>query len=685
MHRPGSAFNTIMQRLRQRQPSETIILLGLAIMVGLVTGAGVWLFRRGIELFDSLFRVWLAQDVLGRWLGPAAAIVALVLAGAIVGWMVQHLLEEEPTHGVAGIMESVALAGGRLRYGMAPAKALIAAISLGAGASLGPEDPSVQIGANLGSFLGQRLRLSEDRLRVLVAAGTASAVAAAFKAPIAGVFFALEVILGEFTTASVGVVVLAAVMSSAFMQAVELDRPELGALSHSIGSPVEIPLFIPLGLVLVPFAVLFIRTVYWQQDLWRRLERIPRPLRTALAGALVGAVGLALPEILGPGREPMRAVLSGESQATLTMLLALGIGKLVMTAVSLAGGFRGGVFAPSLFIGTMVGGGFGRIAASMFGTSLVSSTEAYAIAGMAGMMAGVLRAPITAILLVFELTNDYRLILPIMLTTVVSTFVTDRIEPHSIYALGLWRRGIRLKQGRDIDVMQGILARDVMHSPAPTINEQASLAELRDALRTHHTRSLCVVDGDGMLGGIVTLADLQKAYASQTGSAQLTVGEVCSRAVITAVPDETLDVVIRKMGTQDVMSLPVIRPRTRELVGMIARRDVMRAYQFAITQKQQDQHRVEQIRLNTLTGAHVYEMHVQQGGLAGRAIRDIALPAECIIASIERQGRLIVPNGSTVLRPGDRVTIVAAPDLADELAALFGNSKTGGQRDGVSR
>ena len=505
---------TFSRRLPYPRFSESTTLITLALSVGLASGIGVWLFRTGIDLFQSLFRETLADRVLKPWIGPFGIVVTLAAAGLLVGWMMQRFVGEERHHGVAGIMEAVSLGGGRLRYRRMPYKALASALSLGAGASLGPEDPSVQIGANLGSLFGQRLHLSEERVRLLVGAGSASAIAAAFKAPIAGVFFALEVILnGEFTTASFGIVVLAAVVSSVFTQAVETGGAEMGILNYTLGSPLEIPFYVLLGFVLGPIAALFIRAVYWQHDWWHHHVHLSRPFKTALAGALVGLVAMFLPEIMGTGRETMNVVLNGkDAKYTLALLLVLGAAKLLMTTVSMGGGFVGGVFAPSLFVGTMLGGAFGRAVSYIGQTGATGDPQSYTIAGMAAMMAGVVRAPITAVLLVFELTNDYRLILPIMLTSVICVYVAERIEPSGIYVLGLLRKGVKLPQGRDIDVMQSVTVAEVMTSPAPTISETATLLELRDSLRSHNIRTLCVVDQVGLLSGVVTLTDLQKAY-----------------------------------------------------------------------------------------------------------------------------------------------------------------------------
>ncbi len=653
--------------------SENTRLLILAVCLGLATGIAIWVFRTAINFFHEIFIEGVQHELSRTLLGSMASVFSLALAGLMVGWLMHRFVGEERHHGVAGIMESVALIGGRLPYQRIPFKALASSISLGAGASVGPEDPSVQIGANLGSMLGQKTHLSEEQVKLLVAAGAASAIAAAFKAPIAGVFFALEVILyGSFSSAAVGVVVLSAVISSAFTQAIE-PHPEMGPFAHTLSSPLEIPLFVPLGILLGPIASLFIRWVYFQHDWWHRHVHLSRPLRTALAGVLVGIVAIFLPEIMGTGRETMNDVLSGEADFALTLLLILGAAKLLMTGISMAGGFVGGIFAPSLFVGTMLGGAYGLVIDRIIGGggTNVTPPEVYAVAGMAGMMAGVVRSPITAIMLVFELTNDYRLILPIMLTTVVCVLIAEQIEPSGMYILGLRRKGIHLQEGRDIDLMQGVKVADAMLKPAPTISEKASLVELRDTLRKLRTFSMCVVDDEGLLSGIVTLSDLQRAYDTH-GEKSLTVGEICTHNPITVTPDDVLWTAIRCMSLNDVGRLPVVEPGTRKLLGFIGRHGVMRAYNIAIARKLEDQHTAERLRLNTLTGAHTYEYYLSANASAtGKLIQEIQWPTESVVASVQRGGRLIVPHGSTKLLTGDKLTLVADPSVENELAYLL--------------
>jgi chloride channel protein, CIC family len=656
------------------QRSENTMQLVLAVAVGISTGLGVWLFRQGIDFFQRLFREDFAGITLSPLFGAAAIVVVLALGGLIVGWIMNRFIGEERHHGVAGIMEAVALAGGRLRYARMPIKAFSSALSLGAGASVGPEDPSVQIGANLGSFFGQKLHLSPERVRVLVAAGGGAGIAAVFRAPIAGVFFALEVILnGEFATGSFGVVVLACVVASMVTQAIEVGGPELGALTYNLGSLAEMPLYLILGLGLAPLCVLFIRSSYWSHDTWHHyLGRIPRPLQTALTGALVGVVGIFLPQILGTGREAMIEVLShSQAQSALGLLIVLGLVKLAMTSLSIAGGFVGGIFAPALFVGTMIGGAFGQLVGKIFTQGGVSDPRAYAIAGMAAAMAGIVRAPITAIILVFELTNDYRLILPIMLASVTCVFVAEMMEPDGMYAYGLRRKGVRLKQGRDIDVMQGLNVHDAMMTPAPTIHTEQSLLELRDSLRKFQMHGLSVVDETNQIIGIVTLSDLQKAYDS--GLVEGKVADIYVKDVVTTEPDEPLWTAIRKMGQRDIGRLPVIDPNTREPIGVLTRNSIMRAYNQAITRKIEEQHTEEQVRLHTLTGAHVVDLLVRPGAqVVGKKVKDVQWPPESAIAAIRRGERLIVPHGGTEIRLWDTMTIVADPECQHVLEQLTG-------------
>lgn len=663
--------NSMTYLLRRLQASQGLGLLFVAFGLGAIAALIVRLYRVAIEVIHE-HGVEAAVHALGPLFGAAAIVLVLGAAGFVVGFIMDRAVGHERHHGVAGVIESVALSGGRLPFRKMPAKAIASALSLGAGASAGPEDPSVQLGSNLGSWLGVLIGMREEGVRLLVAAGSAAGIAAAFKAPIAGVFFALEVVLNNsYAAGSLSVVILAAVVSSAMTQALD-PHVEMGPFNYQLGGPIELVMFVPLGIIVALIAVAHVRGLYWQHDLWHKYVTLPRPLRTALAGALVGGVGVFVPQILGIGREPMNAVLEGAANYGVGFLLLLCGLKVVTNIISLAGGFVGGVFAPALFSGTMIGAAFGQVANSVIGPQ-AGDPQSYAIAGMAGMLAAVLRAPITAIMMVFELTNDYRLILPIMLTTIICILVADRFEKHGIYAISLVRQGVRLQPGREIDMMQGVQVSEAMVSPAPSIHENATLVELRDSLRRQHTNSLCVLDDNNRLVGIVTLADLQRAYELDP-TASHTVGDICSRNLAVTYPEDDLWTAIRIMSARDVGRLPVVKRGTSEVVGFIGRHGVVRAYNIAVSRKIEDQHVAERVRLSHLTGGHVYELKVRENApVRGMLIKDVKWPAECVVASVTRANRLIVPHGSTELKAGDVMSIVADPSVEGDLERITGN------------
>jgi CIC family chloride channel protein len=319
----------------------------------------------------------------------------------------------------------------------------------------------------------------------------------------------------------------------------------------------------------------------------------------------------------------------------------------------------------------MLGGAFGRVVDVIFPVGTVSDSRAYAIAGMAAVMSGVVRAPITAIMLVFEVTNDYRLILPIMLASVVCVFVAELWQPESIYAFGLARAGVRLQQGRDIDVMQGLTVSDAMITPAPVIRTDQPLADLREGLRKDRAHGLVVVDANNTVVGIATLSDLRRAY--DEGKADAKVEDMYVRDVITTEPDEPLWTAMRNLGQRGIERLPVVDPITHEPRGVLTRNSIMRAYNQAITRKIEHQQTEEQVRLQTLTGAHVVEFLIRPGAeVIGKKIKEVIWPPESTIASIRRGERLIVPRGDTDLHQWDRMTVVTDPRNERDFERLTG-------------
>ncbi len=665
----GARFREVARAWLGRVTPSGPMLLGLAAMaVGLAAGAGIWLFKQMIGWAHTAAFEWLA-GALGR-LGPWTVALLPAVGGLVVGWLWQRFVGHERYHGVAGVMEAVALAGGRLEYHLAPMKTVAAALSIGSGASVGPEDPSVQVGANLGSFVGQKLRFSDDWTRTLVAAGVAAGIAAAFNAPIAGVFFALEIVLGEIGSGGgLGAVVLAAVTSAVFTQSVSGPQPAFRVPEYAFHSAVELPLYLGLGLLAGPLAATYIAALYTAKDLFGRW-RIPDRLKPAAAGLAVGVVGVWLPQVFGVGYDTIDAIFNGP-QMTVTLLLLLLAAKLILTAVSIGGGFPGGVFAPSLFLGATLGGAYGMVAAQLFPRLLIAA-PAYAMVGMAAVLAASVHAPLTAILLLFEMTRDYRIILPLMFAVIIAMLLSQALRRDSVYTLSLARKGLRLERGRDVEVLEGITVGEVMERATRVLHEEDTLEAAAEIFAQTRHHGLPVVDAAGGLVGVLTVQDLEAAQTGQMGQVT-TVGQACTRDLLVAYPDESIGAALRRMSRRDVGRLPVVaRDDPRRLVGVLRRVDLVRAYDIALSRRAALRHRAQQARLDASTGAlRVEEIAIEAGAACdGRRVREVAWPRAAVLASVRRGGELLIPHGDTQLQAGDVLVVVAEGPAADELRRL---------------
>lgn len=648
--------------LARAKNSQSLTLGGTAILVGLTSGIGVWLFKLSIELL----RGWAFGDFpavfhFAKW----TIVLVPILGGLIVGVLNHLFLGQEKLLGTAGIMESIALSGGRLRYQAAPLKTLIAILSVGTGASVGPEDPSVQIGANFGSFFAQKFRMSDDRIRALVAAGSAAAIAAAFESPIAGVFFALEIILGQISGGSLGIILVAAVTSSVFTQAVSGASPAFQVPPYPFNSVWELPLYLALGLLAGPVSAIYVRLLYATQDFHHK-QNIPPVARPILAGALLGIVGVFLPQVLGSGYETVGEILN-KNDFTFWLLFALFIGKLLATPLSLGSGFFGGVIAPSLFIGATLGGAFGMIVQQIF-PALGISAPAFALVGMAAVLAGAIRAPLTAVILLFEMTNDYHIILPLMFAVAVSLWVSQRIQSDSIYTMGLARHGIRLDRQRDAEIMQAVTVGEAMQINVHSLLETITVHQAADLLMHTRHHGLPVVDEDGLLSGILTVQDIE--YAAKDSF----VRDACTRDLETAFPDETLNVALRRMSRRDIGRLPVVaRSNSRKLLGVLRRSDVIRAYNIALARRSERRHHDQAIRLDALTAAHVgvTDIVVETGAACdGKQTSEIHFPRDSVIASVRRGEQIFIPRGETKIHAGDVLVVVAEEEALQEVLKL---------------
>ncbi len=559
--------------------SDSFILTTLALAVGVLAGFGAHLFHLALEGIHALWA--LLGPALGSGVPSGWVTVAAPIGGSLVALALIHFFaSKDSSHGTSAVIESVALRGGRLPARSLLVKVTAAVAFIGSGASAGPEDPSVQLGGVAGSVVSRLLRLSEQRTRTLVASGVAAAVAAAFNAPIAGVFFALEVVVGELQAALFPPVVLASVAASAISRWLSGNATAFQIPSYGLGSPlVELPMYAILGVMTALVGVFFVRLLFRIEGFLDTLG-LSKPTRAVAVGLAIGLVGLWLPDALGVGYATVGQALGGHMADPVGVALLLVV-KLFLTALCIAALGVGGTFAPALFLGAMTGTLIGILANSIFpGTP----PAAFALVGMGGVLTAVVRAPITAVLLLFELTNDYRIILPIMLCVAVSNMVARLMMEESVYTERLVRHGIHLRAGIDQSVMQTVLVGDAMSRRFNTLESSRPIKEALQYMTDAHFHGLPVVE-EGRLVGIVTTSDIARALELGVDGGVL-VAEIASTDVLVAYPDQTLHDAIPLFAVHDVRQVPVVS-RTEEgrVVGMLRRTDIMRSYHAGVVMR----------------------------------------------------------------------------------------------------
>ncbi len=547
----------------------------LALVVGVGAGLFAVLFREMIGWVQAV----LLDGVAAR--GGLFTVLTPALGGLVVGPLIHFLAREAKGHGVPEVMEAVALKGGRIRPRVVAVKSVASAITIGSGGSVGREGPIVQIGAAIGSTVGQLCRLSDKRVRLLVGCGAAAGIAATFNAPVAGVIFALELILNQFTATAFYYLVIASVAASVIGRAAFGDAPAFVVPPYSMVNPWELFLYALLGVAAALVARLFITVLYTAEDAAARVRRVPEWSKAALGGLLVGSIAVLSPQVLGVGYGAIEAVLHGAMPVALAAGLVLA--KMAATSVTVASGGSGGVFAPSLFIGAMLGGTFGELVHA-FWPLTTAATGAYALVGMGAMFAGVSRAPITAVLIMFELTRDYRIILPLMIACVISTAVSGRVGRDTIYTVKLRRRGVDLRAGRDVGVLAGLRVADAMTSRLDTVRTGMTLRDVVALMQKTRHNGFPVVDGAGRLAGVVTLSDVRRT--PMPGRLETRVEDVMSPDPVTVVPTDTLAEAMLKMTDRDLGRLPVVSPEDpRRPVGIVTRSDVLRAYKRGLLER----------------------------------------------------------------------------------------------------
>ncbi|MGD9032831.1 MAG: chloride channel protein, partial [Desulfobacteraceae bacterium] len=458
------------------------------------------------------------------------------LGGLVVGPLVYFLAREAKGHGVPEVMEAVALRSGIIRKRIVIIKSLASAISIGTGGSVGREGPIVQIGSAIGSSIGQVLRISEDRIRTLVGCGAAAGIAATFNAPVAGSMFALEIILGDFGLATFSPIVISSVVATAVSRHFLGDSPAFIVPAYQLVSAWELPLYVILGFFCALVAVTFSTVLYRAEDFFDQLK-FPGYLKAFLGGLILGLMGLRFPHILGVGYEAIDMALM-QKLAWWVLLLLVGF-KILATSITIGSGGSGGIFAPSLFMGAMAGGFFGSVVHQLF-PQVTATPGAYSIVGMGAVVSGTTHGPLSAILILFEMTGDYKIILPLMIACIISSLASGQLLKDSIYTLKLARRGVNIRAGKEVNILKSIPVSDVMNPEVETIPENISLGGLAEKISKSKYKSFPVVDKEGRLTGIVTHYDYRDVVFDENLKDLVVVKEVATSNVVSVSIDDNL-------------------------------------------------------------------------------------------------------------------------------------------------
>ena len=568
---------------KKLQANEHTIMAALGVVVGIAGGFGAVGFRHLIDFFQTLAYGGKA-DLLGlvvnlpwyhRVLIPA-------IGGLIVGPLVYFFAREAKGHGVPEVMESVALKGGVIRKRVVVVKTLASAISISTGGSVGREGPIVQIGSAIGSTLGQILKVSADRMRTLVGCGAAAGIAATFNAPIAGSMFALEVILGDFGLATFSPIVISSVVATAVSRAYLGDTPAFIVPTYELVSAWELPMYLAMGIFCAAVGVLFTKTLYRVEDLFDDIK-FPDCLKGIFGGLILGIGALAFPQILGVGYGAIDMALA-QQMAWWLLLLLVPI-KILATSITIGSGGSGGIFAPSLFLGAMAGGFFGFVVNQLF-PNITASPGAYSIVGMGAVVSATTHGPLAAILILFEMTGTYKIILPLMLACIIATIASGQFSKESIYTLKLIRRGVNIKEGKEVNVLKSMFVKDVMNPHVETIDEALPLGQMAQLISKSKFNSFPVINAQKKLIGIVSFNDYNEAIFDEHLKDLVVAKDIASTDLVTVSLDDNLFTALEKISKKDFAVLPVVSAEDpSRLEGVISRRDIIGAYNKAVLKK----------------------------------------------------------------------------------------------------
>ena len=684
--------------------TDSLQMIIIALFIGTLGGLGAVGIRaliREISYYGFEGDGTILQNIMDapwyiKFLVPA-------VGGMIVGPLIYYFAPEAKGTGVPEVMQSVLTKGGHIRPRVAIFKSLVSTITIGTGGSVGREGPIVQIGSSIGSSVAQFFRIPAKKMKTLVGCGAAAGIAAAFNAPIGGALFAVEIILMDYAIAQFSPIVIASVMATVISHAFEGDFPAIEVTGpFSLHSVWEIGFYFVLGICSGLISYLFIKYVFGMQDYWDGKIKIPEYFKPALGGLMIGAIALFFPQIMGVGYDSINMALNEEK------MLYMGLGhehinnflggeafwivcfiliflKIFSTSLTLGSGGSGGIFAPSLFIGTMLGAFFGHFAHLAF-PDITAGPGTYAIIAMGGLVSGTTRAPITAIITIFELTKETTIILPLMITCIISTIVSSLFSRESIYTLKLLKRNVHVKERSELNIMKTLYVKDVYSKRFKSVQEDMTFDGVVDIVTQKRLPFVSVHRReDGNFMGIISLHDIKEMIFEKDSLANVCIaGDIASRSIKLAFMSDDCKLILKKMRECNFYVLPVMDDKDRnKQVGRIRLTDIVNAYEREIAELDLASDLAEKIARHNIEGdvrfleGYVISEIPAPAVFAGKSIKELHIRniygADILsVVSTNSSGRSVkaIPQADYVIKSDDILIMAGKTENIEHLKSL---------------
>jgi len=666
--RRRKALSDFIQRtLFSIKSFDQLFVIIVAIVIGVAAGYIAAGFRSMISFFQV--HLWHSGNLVEGIRATPVYLRLLIpsVGGMIVALFVHRLAPEAKGHGVPEVMDAIATKNGFIRMRVVLVKAVASALSIGSGGSVGREGPIVQIGSAFGSTIGQLFQVSARRMRTFVGCGAAAGIAATFNAPIAGAIFASEIILGDFSVSSIAPIMISSVMGTVISHSIYGDYPAFVPPIYELQAPVELVFYVILGIAAGLVGWLFVRALYFTEDLFDNMK-LPVGAKAIMGGVVLGLLAVMVPEVLGVGYETMDLVLAGE--VTMGFAIVLLFTKILATVITLGSGGSGGIFAPSLFIGSMLGSTLGKVFHGIF-PNVTASSGAYALVGMAAVVAAATNAPITGIVIIFEMTTEYSVILPLIISSIIATVITGRVLEGTIYTIKLLRRGVNIHGGKDINILKQLNVAKIKRHLVETIDESLPVEELLARMTSSEHSIFYACDEKGHLTGIITQGAIRRfVNRFEEIPVGTKVADISNTHFPSITDDTPMDQVLRIMSEMDMDVLPVLDEEGK-VTGQVLRSDILREYQELLLQEQTAGTLASSIKF-----VHQY-FHEKSEVIPGFMLARINVPSAFVNFSVhalnlrkkynidvllirqntEKGYKDIIPTPSVIMKPGDQILI----------------------------